>query len=260
VGVASYASAVVAQKVALRRVSALQTTFLCCLVGTIASLPFAPSLIDETAAAPGASLAWVVYLGVFPTALAFTTWAYALARTSAGRLGATIYLVPPISVLLSWIVLSEAPPALAFAGGALCLLGVALSRRGDGEGARRAESALPRRRMAARLWSVVAAAWGAVIGLVPHVLHHAGPLSGAALLAGAGGRLLFAAVGIVAAIPLLRRLYRRFGTWQAPAIALAVFAAMFSLSSLVIGPAISDGNDTPSRPGIEQQHGHGQRA
>jgi drug/metabolite transporter (DMT)-like permease len=136
VGVASYASAVVAQKVALRRVSALQTTFLCCLVGTIASLPFAPSLIDETAAAPGASLAWVVYLGVFPTALAFTTWAYALARTSAGRLGATIYLVPPISVLLSWIVLSEAPA------------GACLRRRRSLPPRRRAEPARRRRRCA----------------------------------------------------------------------------------------------------------------
>ena len=66
----------------------------------------------------------MVYLGVFPTALAFTTWAYALARTDAGRMGATTYLVPPISVLLGWLLLEESPPALALAGGALCLLGV----------------------------------------------------------------------------------------------------------------------------------------
>jgi hypothetical protein len=58
-----------------------------------------------------------------------TIWAYALARTDAGRLGVTTYLVPPISVLLGWALLSEAPPALAYAGGALCLAGVAISRR-----------------------------------------------------------------------------------------------------------------------------------
>jgi hypothetical protein len=121
-----------------------------------------------------------------------------------------------------------------------------------------AEVAPPRRRLPARLWSGVLPAWGAFIGLVPHVLHHVGPLAGAALLAGVGGTLLFAAIGFVAAIPFLLRLYRRFGSWRAPAIALAVFAAMFSLSSLVIGPAISGGDGAPARPGIEQPDGHEQ--
>ena len=128
VAAAAYAGGVVAQKVVLRRVTALQTTFLCCAVGAVACLPFAPSLADELAHAPTRSIAWVVYLGVFPTSLAFTTWAYALARTDAGRLGVTTYIVPPVSVLLGWIILAEAPPALAFAGGALCLCGVAISR------------------------------------------------------------------------------------------------------------------------------------
>ena len=109
---------------------------------------------------------------------------------------------------------------------------------------------------AGRIWGAVLAAWGGFIGLLPHVLHHVGPLAGAALLAGATGRVLFALIGFVAAIPFLRRLYRRFRTWRAPAIALAVFAAMFSLSSFVIGPAIS-GDEAPAQPGI-QQDGHEQ--
>lgn len=88
------------------------------------------------------------------------------------------------------------------------------------------------------------AAWGAFTGVLPHVLHHVGPLAGAALLAGAGGALLFGAIGFVAAIPFLLRLRRRFGSWKAPAAALAVFAAMFSLSTLVIGPAIA-GSERP---------------
>jgi drug/metabolite transporter (DMT)-like permease len=59
----------------------------------------------------------------------FTTWAYALKRTSAGRMGAFTYLVPPLAVLLGWLVLSESPPPLALAGGVLCLAGVAITRR-----------------------------------------------------------------------------------------------------------------------------------
>jgi len=70
----------------------------------------------------------VVYLGVVPTALAFTTWAYALTRTSAGKMGATTYVVPAIVVLMSWAFLGETPRPLAYLGGALCLGGVAVSR------------------------------------------------------------------------------------------------------------------------------------
>jgi drug/metabolite transporter (DMT)-like permease len=125
----SYSAAVIAQKPVLRRLSALQTILLCCLVGAAACLPFAPQLFDQLSGADAAAIAWMVYLGAFPTALAFTTWAYALARTGAGRMGATTYLVPPISVLLGWLLLSETPPAVALAGGALCLLGVVVARR-----------------------------------------------------------------------------------------------------------------------------------
>ena len=108
-----------------------------------------------------------------------------------------------------------------------------------------------------RAWTAAVAVWGAVIGLAPHVLHHVGPLAGAALLAGAAGTALFAAIGFVLAVPFLLRLYRRFGTWRVPAIALAVFAALFSLSSFVIGPAIS-GGDSGTSPGIERPSGHEQ--
>jgi drug/metabolite transporter (DMT)-like permease len=44
-------------------------------------------------------------------------------------MGAFTYLVPPLAVLLGWLVLSESPPPLALAGGVLCLAGVAITRR-----------------------------------------------------------------------------------------------------------------------------------
>ncbi len=107
----------------------------------------------------------------------------------------------------------------------------------------------------ARTWGVVVAGWGAFTGLLPHVLHHVGPLAGAALLAGGGGQALFAAIGFVAAVPFLLRLRRRFGNWRAPVLALTVFAAMFAVSSLVIGPAIS-GGDTSTPPSVERPVDH----
>ncbi len=129
VAAAAYAGAVVAQKPLLSRVSGLHVTWLACTVGLLVCLPFAPSLVDELGSAGGDSIAWMVYLGVFPTAVGFMTWAYALSRTTAGRMGATTYLVPPLAILMGWAFLDETPVAVAFLGGALCLGGVVLARR-----------------------------------------------------------------------------------------------------------------------------------
>ncbi|MGI8875162.1 MAG: hypothetical protein ACR2KP_12720 [Egibacteraceae bacterium] len=108
-----------------------------------------------------------------------------------------------------------------------------------------------------RLAGALAAAWGAFTGVLPHVLHHVGPLAGTALVAGAGGRWLFAGVGLAATIPPLIRVYRRFRTWLAPALAVAVFAAMFALSTLVVGPLISGRQPAqPLAPTSQQHPGH----
>jgi hypothetical protein len=101
------------------------------------------------------------------------------------------------------------------------------------------------RRVLASAWNAVTAAIGAVMGLLPHVLHHVGLLGGAVLVSGATGNVLFAVLGIVFSLPLLRRLHRRFGTWKAPTLALGVFTLMFSLSAFVIGPAISGDEPDP---------------
>jgi drug/metabolite transporter (DMT)-like permease len=124
----AYAGGVVAQKPVLDHSSALSVTWLACMIGTVACLPFAPSLVNGLGHAPRGAIAWTVYLGVGPTAIGFVTWAYALARTTAGRMGSTTYLVPPLAVLLGWALLGEVPPLLALPGGLLCLAGVALAR------------------------------------------------------------------------------------------------------------------------------------
>jgi hypothetical protein len=99
------------------------------------------------------------------------------------------------------------------------------------------DTAVPPRRRTA--WTVFTGAVGGVVGLAPHVLHHVGPLVGTALVAGAGGTALFGFLGLLASVPMLIKLRRRFSNWWAPAIALAVFTAMFLLSAFVIGPLIS---------------------
>ena len=129
VAAVTYAGGVVTQKIVLRLMSPLQVVFLCAVIGALVCLPFAPQLAREIGPGHGGAEGWMVYLGLGPTALGFVLWTFALARTSAGKLAATTYLVPPVSVLLGWAWLHESPAGLAYLGGALCLAGVAVSRR-----------------------------------------------------------------------------------------------------------------------------------
>ncbi|QHY94675.1 putative amino-acid metabolite efflux pump [Streptomyces sp. S4.7] len=128
VAAVAYAGGVVAQKPTLAYATPLQVTTYGALIGAVGCLPFGWQLVEDAAHAPLSATLNMVYLGVFPTALAFTTWAYALARTTASRMGATTYAVPAIVVLMAWLLLDEIPGALTLAGGVLCLAGVAVAR------------------------------------------------------------------------------------------------------------------------------------
>ena len=52
---------------------------------------------------------------------------------------------------------------------------------------------------------------GGLVGVAPHVLHHIGLVAGASLVAGTAGTLLFGALGLLAAVPVLVKISRRCG-------------------------------------------------
>jgi drug/metabolite transporter (DMT)-like permease len=124
-----YALGVLVQKVALRDTDALSATWVGCAIGAAALLPFLPQTVVEVGAAPAPAVWAMVYLGVFPSAVAFLLWAYVLKRSPAGVTASATLAVPAIVVLLGWLLLGELPTVLGMVGGALCLIGVAWSRR-----------------------------------------------------------------------------------------------------------------------------------
>jgi drug/metabolite transporter (DMT)-like permease len=128
VAAVSYAVGVICQKRILRRLPASQVTFLGCVIGMVACLPFLGELIGNLRVAPVSSVLGALYLGAVPTALAFSTWAYALSKMPAGQLGVTTYVVPAIAIVLGLVFFGEIPAPLAIAGGVVCLIGVAISR------------------------------------------------------------------------------------------------------------------------------------
>ena len=108
------------------------------------------------------------------------------------------------------------------------------------------------------MWEARVGAIGLVMGLLPHVLHHVGFFVGTALIAGSAGTAIFGLLGLLFSLPMLMRLHKRFGTWKAPALALAIFAMMFTISTYVIGPAIrgTGTTNTTTVPTIDHNSHH----
>ena len=108
----------------------------------------------------------------------------------------------------------------------------------------------------ARIGAALTGLIGGVAGIAPHVLHHVGPIAGAALLTGVGGTAIFGVVGFASMIPFLLRLRRRFGTWTAPSVAVALFAVLFTISTLWIGPAIRGDSAETGVPSTDHPSHH----
>jgi hypothetical protein len=82
-------------------------------------------------------------------------------------------------------------------------------------------------------WLSGAIGWTAA--MAPHILHHAGLLFGAALVAGATGTLLFGTIAVILMVPMLLRLHRRTNSWIAPAGMVTLMVVMFSVARLMMG-------------------------
>ncbi len=122
------------QKPYLQRYTPLEFTAYAIWAGTALLLIFLPGLPERLASAPAPATLAVVYLGIFPGALAYVTWARVLSRTPASKATSFLYLVPLLAIAIGWAWLGEVPTALTWLGGMGTLVGVALVNRRSGGG------------------------------------------------------------------------------------------------------------------------------
>jgi len=116
----------IVSKKPLTHYSALEFTSYSIWAGTIPLLFFAPGLVSQFPnAAPSATLA-IIYLGIFPAAIAYVLWNYALARMPASILSSFLYLAPVLAMAIAWVWLGEFPTALTIVGGAVAIVGVVM--------------------------------------------------------------------------------------------------------------------------------------
>lgn len=114
------------QKRLLPRYGAQAITTYCVWFGTLFMLPAAPGLIRSFHAADWQHIFTVVYLGLFPTAIAYVTWAYVLKRLPASRAASVLYLVPVLAIFIAWVWIDEIPAPISLLGGVLAVAGVIL--------------------------------------------------------------------------------------------------------------------------------------
>ncbi len=114
------------QKRYLKKYNALQLSAYSIWTGALLMLVFLPGLIRALPTAPLDATLAVVYLGIFPAALAYVAWTYVLSRMPASVAGSFLYLSPVLATLIAWVWLREMPTWLSLVGGATSLAGVIL--------------------------------------------------------------------------------------------------------------------------------------
>lgn len=125
---AALASAIYAimQKPLLLKFHGIELTAFAIWSGTLAMMVFLPKLIIELPHANIHATLVAIYMGIFPGALAYAVWSMILARSPASQAIGFLYIIPILTILLSWILLGEIPLFISLLGGFIALFGAVI--------------------------------------------------------------------------------------------------------------------------------------
>lgn len=94
------------------------------LIGGLLLSPWLPGAATTLTTASHTTLAAVIALAVFPAALGYATWTYALGYFGAARASNFLYLIAPVATTLAFFFMDVVPGPQTLIGGALAILGV----------------------------------------------------------------------------------------------------------------------------------------
>ena len=107
--------------------TALQASTFSIFFGTLLLAIFAPTAMRELAAAPPIQYAYVAFLGIFPSAIAYVSWSVAFAKAErTSQVSNFMVLVLFFTSILGILILGEALNPATLCGGGITLAGVLL--------------------------------------------------------------------------------------------------------------------------------------
>ena len=116
------------QKILLKKYNALEVTSYSIWAGTFFMLIFLPNLYKDMQHASFSASMDIVYLGIFPGAIAYVLWNYALHRfSSPTHITSYLYFSPIVTMIIGVIWIGELPNLLTIIAGLTVLLGVILA-------------------------------------------------------------------------------------------------------------------------------------
>lgn len=118
------ASYFVLQKPLVAKYGAMPCAAYTMLTGALLLSPWLPAATATLANASHLTIGAVVALAVFPAALGYATWTYALGYFGAAWGSNFLYLIAPVATALAFLFTGEVPNVQTLAGGALSIAGV----------------------------------------------------------------------------------------------------------------------------------------
>jgi drug/metabolite transporter (DMT)-like permease len=112
------------QKKYLKKYTPLELTSYAIWIGTFMMAFFTNKLFLNLGSASLSQTLTIVYLGVFPGAIAFLLMGIALKKYRLSSIASYLFLIPFITILLAWIIINDAISFNAVIGGLFIVLGI----------------------------------------------------------------------------------------------------------------------------------------
>jgi drug/metabolite transporter (DMT)-like permease len=105
--------------------SAIQTSVISIWFGTIMLMIFLPASVAEIKTAPVIQLLYIAILGIFPSAIAYVTWAYAFSKAQKSSFVTNyMFITPLLTAIMGRLIAKETPDFQTIIGGIIILLGM----------------------------------------------------------------------------------------------------------------------------------------
>ncbi|WP_100550723.1 DMT family transporter [Caedibacter taeniospiralis] len=119
------------QKKLLSRYHPIEVVSYCIWFGTLALMLYLPEALSKITIADWSHLLVIIYMGIFPGAIAYLLWGYAFKYIKATAASSALYMVPIFTLILAAVFLAEIPNVGAVIGGIIAVIGsLVISRYG----------------------------------------------------------------------------------------------------------------------------------